>query len=161
MPPMPISERFWRRVEQDTDGCWEWQGVISRFGYGLLRIGSKWARVHRISWEIHFGQIPEGIFVCHHCDNRKCVRPDHLFLGTAQDNIRDMVSKKRDVNSTHPELHPRGETHGRAVLNDNLVRQIRALHLTGMNCGEIGRLLGVKRSTVGNVTEGKRWTHVV
>lgn len=85
---------FWAKVHK-TDDCWEWTAARMSSGYG----GFYWQRgrvpAHRFSWEIAFGAIPEGMFVCHHCDNRLCVRPDHLFLGTALDNARDCVAKGR------------------------------------------------------------------
>lgn len=92
----PVEERFWRYV-QKGDGCWLWIGAKLTTGYGVLNIGRKEgvAAAHRLSWAIHFGVIPPGKFVCHHCDVRACVRPDHLFLGTSQDNVSDMVRKGR------------------------------------------------------------------
>lgn len=96
-----LLKRFWKRV-QKTDSCWIWTGTKLWNGYGSLSLGR--ARgfsidqkhyAHRVSWLIHNGEIPDGIFVCHRCDNPICVRPDHLFLGTPLDNMRDMISKGR------------------------------------------------------------------
>lgn len=94
-----LEEFFWMRV-QKCDGCWEWQGTITNYGYGNIpRVENgklKGYRAHRVSWELHHNKkIPEGLCICHHCDNRKCVRPDHLFLGTRKDNWLDAWYKGR------------------------------------------------------------------
>lgn len=88
-------ERFWERVSRG-DGCWEYQGEIINTGYGTVRIGDgKHILAHRYSWMVSHGPIPEGLKVLHHCDNKKCVRPDHLFLGTLSDNTQDCIAKGR------------------------------------------------------------------
>lgn len=100
----PYLDRFWENVQKSNDGCWIWTASVSRAGYGDiwvgLRPGVRIIKVHRLSWEIHYGPIPDGLFVCHRCDNPRCVRPDHLFLGTHTDNMRDASAKGR-LRSTH------------------------------------------------------------
>lgn len=92
------EERFWHHVSK-SDGCWEWTAHRLRRGYGQISITHRdKTSAHRFSWELHFGKIPEGLFVCHKCDNPPCVRPDHLFLGTHQDNVRDRDLKGRARN---------------------------------------------------------------
>ena len=95
-PIRPVEERFWEKV-QKTDGCWLWTGATIAAGYGELAVGQprKPLRAHRLSWEMHHGPIPEGLLVLHHCDVRNCVRPEHLFLGTHQDNMADAYAKGR------------------------------------------------------------------
>jgi hypothetical protein len=88
-----IEERFWAKVNK-TDECWEWTAAIGRDGYGVFKVDGKMVKAHRYS-AILDGRDPTGLLVCHHCDNRKCVRPGHLFLGTNSDNMRDMRAKGR------------------------------------------------------------------
>src|SRR5947207_10424619 len=94
---LPITDsdtiRFWKFVKK-SDSCWNWISSTWR-GYGIFKIGNKTQKTHRVSWMIHYGPIPDGLFCLHHCDNRKCVRPDHLFLGTAKDNTHDAMNKGR------------------------------------------------------------------
>ena len=95
---MTPEERFWTRVVGDlATGCWLWTGPRFREGYGSLSYGPLRIRAHRFSWELHVGPIPEGLVVCHRCDNPPCVRPDHLFLGTQSDNLHDAVAKGRPI----------------------------------------------------------------
>lgn len=101
----PISERFWNKVERrEADACWLWTGGTARKGYGVFTTGTKRdgsIRHHvasRFSWELHHGTIPDGLYICHSCDNPACVNPAHLWLGTQQDNITDMWQKGRAGN---------------------------------------------------------------
>jgi hypothetical protein len=89
-----LPERFWAKVLK-SDGCWEWIGLNSKIGYGQIKIGHTQVAAHRVSWELHVGPIPAGSMALHHCDNRACVRPDHLYLGTQTDNMRDMWARHR------------------------------------------------------------------
>jgi hypothetical protein len=100
-----VSARFWAKV-QKSEGCWEWNGCKLDRGYGAFHLRNAWrgvrkgtCRTHRISWALHYGDVPAGMLVCHHCDNPSCVRPDHLFLGTDADNNRDRAAKGRTVSA--------------------------------------------------------------
>jgi hypothetical protein len=91
--PRPLAERFWERVQTADDGCWEWIGCRNQNGYGLIGRGGRGSGsilAHRLSWEIHHGPIPEGLQALHGCNNKRCVKPEHLYLGTHEDNMRDL-----------------------------------------------------------------------
>lgn len=139
-------QNFWTKVSVSENGCWQWTGC--RFATGYAQFHNK--RAHRVSWVLERGRIPDGLFVLHHCDNKLCVRPDHLFLGTQLDNIKDMFSKGRENKA-------KGENHGHAKLSESLVKGIRA------SCGthqEIANRHNVSRSTISLIKSGARWNHV-
>lgn len=107
-PATPVEDRLWRKIAVHPLGCWEYQGAISRGGYGVIgsRPGPTAQQAHRVAWEVTWGPIPAGLLVCHRCDNRRCVRPDHLFLGDAKANLRD-ASRKGRIGRASPSLKHR------------------------------------------------------
>lgn len=152
----PLTDRFWAKVDKrGADECWLWLWFRNRKGYGRVRSGGKsraMLLVHRVSWEVANGPIPDGICVCHRCDVPACVNPAHLFLGTQADNVADMLAKGRGGYKA-----PRGERNGRAKLTDAQVREIRASEGSQM---AIAARFGIGEATVSKIRNGKRWSHV-
>jgi hypothetical protein len=104
-PPTPIEKRFWPKVRK-TETCWLWTGTKNERGYGFTTYtDGRNAKAHRVAWELTNGPIPEGLWVLHRCDVPSCVRPDHLFLGDAKENTRDMHAKGRARNGNERKTH--------------------------------------------------------
>lgn len=156
--------RFWSKVRPEVgDACWLWTDNPDRDGYGILSSktfrthprGSPHRKAHRFSWEIHYGPIPDGLCVCHRCDNRLCVRPDHLFLGTNQDNTADRDSKGRMA---------RGSRQGPSKLSEVDVAAIRARRASGEVYKTIAADYGVTVPTIWKVCTANdayaNWRHV-
>lgn len=120
----PETDRFWRRVDKSGE-CWEWKGRNNWGGYGLFErtITKKRVVAHRYAWQSERGAIPAGLLVCHRCDNRLCVRPDHLFLGTQKDNMRDCWAKGRGKNNRPPSRPECRRGHARTVENTYLSKR--------------------------------------
>lgn len=150
---IPASERFWKYITPAafTD-CWEWQGAL-RNGYGVLNVGGKVIYCHRLSYELHFGPLPEGCQACHHCDNRKCCNPYHLFAGTQGDNMRDMYAKGRGNNSGNE----RGST---PKITEEQVRAIRDLADQGVRYPDIAKIYNITVPAISLIVTRKRWKHV-
>lgn len=109
MREIPIEERFWKHVDiSGEDNCWNWTGSMFQKGYGCVKYKGKLFGAHRISYMIHNGGIPDKLFICHTCDNRRCVNPKHLYAGTAADNSRDMVERKRFFKGKRRSVAPLG-----------------------------------------------------
>lgn len=142
--------RFLSKISKDESGCHIWIGTKNKAGYGKMsRNGSKFY-AHRFAWEMANGEIPHGLHVCHRCDNPSCVNPDHLFIGTVADNMRDRELKGRGN-------HPVGEKSSRAKLKPDDVLEIRRSSLTHRKLAEI---YGVAHSTIFLARKGINWASI-
>lgn len=158
--PRPIADRFWPRVNK-TDTCWLWTGATSS-GYGVIGIGGHdggWAYAHRLSWEWTNGPIPAGMYVLHRCDVPRCCNPDHLFIGTQADNIRDMVIKRRGWRQ-QPGNAPKGEQHPMARLTEGNVRALRARWHVGESFASLAQAFGITTTHARRIALGEAWRHV-
>jgi hypothetical protein len=184
-------ERFWSKVNKNGPTmpnmktcCWVWTGwkLKRKWNYGRFDLlpERKNRGAHQVSWELSNGPIPVGLSVCHHCDNPPCVRPDHLWLGTHQQNLQDRDAKGRQargINSgaaLHPDRIARGERNGKKTkpectprgercshkLAENEVREIRRLASNGIPARLLGPRYGVTRQCVTLILKGKNWRHV-
>jgi len=150
--PRPLADRFWPKVQRG-DGCWLWMGYRQKSGHGRIGVaGNRVESTSRVAWQLTYGPIPEGMEVCHKCDNPPCVRPDHLFVGTHADNMADCVAKGR-----HSATDGR---HHNARLNADSVREIRRLRAAGVSGKEVATLFGVAETTVSQVFHRHLWPHI-
>lgn len=157
------ADHFWRNVDKAVEGCWVWQGRLNRQGYGEHRAWDKASRgkyfaAHRLAWELTYGPIPKGegyhgTVVAHRCDNRACVRPDHLFLTDQRGNLQDCLDKGRGNKAF-------GERSAKAVLTEGEVLAIRHDASRGMDRAALAKRHGVCVQTVVDIVAGKTWSHL-
>jgi hypothetical protein len=160
MPPTrPLAVRFWEKVDRrGPDDCWEWLGSRHAFGYGRIGVGAPSRDIetaHRVSWVLHFGPVPSGKHVLHHCDDPPCVNPAHLFLGDQAANNGDMWAKNRGQLS-----HRRGSESTMAKLSEEDVRQIRERVAAGEATRALGREFGVSHTAIRYAVSGRNWAAV-
>lgn len=141
---------FWEKVDVSGPGCWRWKASKQPSGYGQARRRGETITAHRLMWEYVYGAIPAGLCVLHRCDNRECVNPAHLFLGTKADNTADMMAKGRN-----------GFVHGEAATGSRLtthgVSLARRMAKSGIGIREIGRRFGVSHEAVRRAVNGATW----
>lgn len=144
-----LKERMAAKTIAGPNGCLLWVGVSNTRGYGEVRHQLKKYETHRLAWELANGPIPPGLFVCHRCDVRLCINPDHLFLGTHAENMADMKAKGRA-------FRPLGEGNGKAKLNRARVDHIR---MSGLGAVALARIHGVSESLIYKLRRGEGWPH--
>ncbi len=145
---MTMLERFAHYTHRIPNGCWEWTGPQDGKGYGRLNAGNKRHLAHRYSYELYLGPIEKDYLVCHKCDNPLCVNPEHLFIGTHQDNMTDMVNKQRNT---------RGQDKHNAKLTSEDVIIIRKLLAAGAYQRVIAERFGVERKCISDIKTGRNW----
>ena len=151
---MTIIERFWSKVDKECSeffDCWEWIGTILPSGYGQFRIDGHGVRAHRFMWELVNGTIPKDLYVLHECDNRSCVNPDHLRLGTHKENMEDMTEKGRGKV---------GEKNGRSKLTVEDIISIRFLYTAGFNMSYLANRFGVSKVQISSIIRREAWRHI-
>lgn len=139
----------------DAEKCWEWRGLVNSNGYGRFVVDNQHRLAHRMAHEYFIGPVPQGKVVCHACDNRLCVNPHHLWVGTQSDNLKDAAQKGRMFRP-----NTNGERNGNRKLSADDVRNIRAMFAGGQRRYKIAERYGVSPSTVGEIISRKIWKDV-
>jgi hypothetical protein len=139
-----------------TEDCWLWSGAKDGGGYGMISIGGRMFKTHRLVWEIANGTIPKGLQVCHSCDNPSCCNPDHLFLGTHRDNMQDKVRKGRPNGGGGWEKI-RGEGNGSAKLTQSQIDEMRILHSQGISERKLATKFGISKSQAHRIIARQSW----
>lgn len=147
--------RFFSKVDKMSHpcGCWIFNGTISREGYGRFRLGNKLMSAHRAAWILTHGSVPSNLLICHSCDNRRCVNPKHLFIGTAKDNVIDKITK-------HREYYLRGEQLPQTKLNSSDVLLIKSLLLNNIKQNVIAQYFNITQSVISRIKNNKTWRHI-
>jgi len=148
-----LIERFNSTNVKDVSGCWLWTASVAGRGYGQIKLPGQRKQIyaHRLSYLIHKGEDPGNKQVCHTCDNPRCVNPEHLFIGTSQDNHDDMKNKER---------HTFGEKSGTAKLEENDVVQIKGMLKLGITQVKIAKMFGVSQIQISRINTGRQWQHI-
>lgn len=142
-----LPDRFWEKVDRrGPDDCWLWQAT-KRNGYGAIKVSGQMVQAHRVALMMATGPFADDLYVCHRCDNKLCVNPAHLFLGSHEDNMRDMRHKRRAVS---------GERHSNTTLTEAQVLEIRSAPPT-IRHDDLARQYGVASGTISKIRNGKSW----
>lgn len=149
--------RFWKKIHK-TNTCWLWTAFKMPSGYGQFRIKNRMMLAHRVSWELKNGPILDSkLCVLHKCDNPPCVNPDHLFLGTLEDNIKDMMDKKRNSKET---AGAQGEQNGRAKLTEQQVKEIRSRPIYRGSQSKLAKEFEVSINLISRIINRKIWKYL-
>lgn len=141
------------KLETKKNGCWEFTGAKDTYGYGNVSIDGKFHKAHRVSYALEHGDVPDEMVVCHRCDNPPCCNPDHLFLGSKQDNYDDMKNKGRDYKAS-------GSKSGQAKLHEEDVKRIREAYLFGARQIDLAAAHGISQSNVSRIVRREWWVNV-
>ena len=158
-------QRFWTKVQRG-EGCWEWTASRTKFGYGILgirRIARSPRKAHRMSWEIAHGPIPGNFHVLHRCDNPPCVRPDHLYLGTNADNVRDRMERNPVIHNWTTDRTRLGSAHPRAKVTEEQVLEMRRRYTPQSQTdgsSALAREFGLAQASVWAIISRQSWTHI-
>jgi len=156
-----LKKQLMENVKISEKGCWEWQRQIDKDGYGFWGLPSiKMQRVHRISWFLHNGKIPEDMLILHHCDNPPCCNPEHLYVGTVKDNLRDSIERGLFPFGPNPKKAQKGEKNPKAKLTEDMVKYIRFLCDKGFNKKEMASFFNVHITAIRNILLKKTWRHI-
>lgn len=155
--------RFWAKIDKngpivrpEIGPCWLWTAALFDRGYGAFRLDGQQRRAHVVSYKWHVGPVPEGLSVLHCCDVRRCIRPDHLFVGTQKDNIQDAISKGRMANGTRNGMYVQDLT----TLTDIQVQRIHQLAAQGGRHSDIADQFGISQPMVSRIARGDAWRHL-
>jgi hypothetical protein len=157
-----IKSRLLSRVVVDqATGCWNWTGSKIKFGYGRMGVDGRTYCTHRLSYQVFVGDIPEGLCVCHKCDNPSCINPVHLFLGTHSENMLDAYRKGRVSPPEGDKVqYKKGHKAFNRVLPDNQVIEIKQMLKTGIAPSVIARKMNLKRQVVADIKRGQAYFDV-
>ena len=145
------KQKFWERLEHTPEGCWEWTRALTKAGYGAMGLKRGVVETtHRISWRLANGTIPEGMNVLHKCHNRKCCRPEHLYIGTQKDNVRDMLEAGRAGGR-------KGETHHKAKMTSEQIAEIRQKRAEGQTGTSLAKEYGLAHSGIYRIVNNRGW----
>lgn len=154
-----LRQRVLSRIDR-SEGCWSWVGTQSIDGYGVIKYKGRQYKAHRLVWEIFNGPIPDNMFVCHKCDNPSCVNPDHLFIGTPNDNVQDMMRKGRHRVGDKSQCL-RGEDHPFSKLTQSQVLDIDRFYREGLlTRAELAERYKVSKALVDKIVQHSHWNHV-
>lgn len=148
-----LEERFWEKVDRGEPGeCWEWQGATDTGGYGRIHVDGRDEGTHRVSYELEHDEKPGDDWVLHHCDNKPCVNPNHLYLGDRSENTKDMYDRGQRSGT--------GEKNPPAKLTNAEVKEIRARVEDGETQYELADEFDVSQSTISHIVTGYNWSGV-
>jgi len=152
--PKNILKDVWKRInKRDENDCWEWVGGKDKDGYGRMMIDRHNYRTHRLTYIETYGSIPEGLIICHRCNNPSCCNPNHLYAGTIRENSQQCTKEGRRVS---------GEKHYKTILSDKDILKIRSLYSTGtFSQRELGRMFGVTQAAIWYIINNKTRKYIL